>query len=569
MCSTDSSVKLNAMKKDLEQKIAEVAKGLFGDLAQDVKIELTRPHEQFGDYSTNVALQLAKKIGRNPRELAQVLANEFTNSFRHEPWTVDVAGPGFVNLRLPDKLLIEGLKSQPAKELAGQTVVAEYSDPNPFKILHVGHVYTTVVGDAIANLMEGAGADVHRVNYGGDVGLHVGKTMWAILQRLEGEHPEKLDGIEPNERAAWLAAAYVEGNNAYESDEAIRPDIASYNKQVYKIHADDDHESPFAKIYWTCRQWSYEAFDAFYARLDTKLERYYPESEVAEEGLEAVKQQTGKVFEESDGAIVFKGEPYDLHTRVFITKEGLPTYEAKEVGLTLRKQRDYKFDRSLYIVGNEQEQYMAVVFKAMEQFLPDLIAKSKHIPHGMVRLAGNVKMSSRKGNIIPATEVLDLTAAASQELVGKEDQAITLGAIKYSFLKNRLGADLIFDPKESVSLEGNSGPYLQYAHARARSILRKAGEGNAEINDLEPAERSLVRKITEYPEVVDKAVAELMPHHICTYLYELAQIFNRFYENNRVIGSERQAQRVELVQRYAQTLRSGLGLLGIQAPDKM
>lgn len=558
------------MKQELEKAVAAACQVLFGAEASQIRVDLSRPEEQHGDYATNVALQLAKKIGQNPREVAETLATKLREDLDDELADVSVAGPGFVNLKLKDQALVDALKDRPDQSLAGQTVVAEYSDPNPFKILHVGHVYTTVVGDAIANLMEVAGGTVHRVNYGGDVGLHVGKTMWALIKRLDGENPGKLAEVKPNDRAAWLAEAYVEGNNAYEADESVRPAIAEYNKQVYKVHAEGDHDSPFAQIYWTCRQWSYEAFDVFYERLGSKLERYYPESEVAVEGLEAVKAQIGKVFEESDGAVVFKGEKYGLHTRVFITKEGLPTYEAKEVGLTLRKEQDYHFDKSLYIVGNEQEQYMAVVFKAMEQFLPELIAKSKHIPHGMVRLAGGVKMSSRKGNIIRATDVLEMTAAANRELVGKDDHQAVLGAIKYAFLKTRLGADLVYDPKESVSLEGNSGPYLQYAHARAQSILRKAGDTEAAaLDELEPEERTLVRKITEYPEVVNKAVAELMPHHICTYLYELAQTFNRFYENNRVIGDARQAQRLELVRQYAKTLGQGLGLLGIEAPDKM
>ncbi len=147
-----------------------------------------------------------------------------------------------------------------------------------------------------------------------------------------------------------------------------------------------------------------------------------------------------------------------------------------------------------------------------------------------------------------------------------------MAAVKYAFLKQRIGGDIIYDPAESVSLQGNSGPYLQYAHARARSILGKAQTVNSKqytVDSLEPAERSLVRKIGEYPEVVDQAVAELMPHHICTYLYELAQAFNSFYEHNRVIGDEREALRLKLVTLYADTLRAGLTLLNIPAPERM
>jgi arginyl-tRNA synthetase len=213
--------------------------------------------------------------------------------------------------------------------------------------------------------------------------------------------------------------------------------------------------------------------------------------------------------------------------------------------------------------------------------------------HGNVKLAGGVKMSSRKGNFLRAVDVLDAAAEANRQATGSESESTVLAAIKYSFLKNRIGGDIIFIPEESVALEGNSGPYLQYAHARARSILAKSSSsvilseseessdtqgdlstsplhsGSAQDDKLQPEERLLVRKLTEYPEVVARATTELMPHHVCTYLYELAQEFNRFYENNRVIGDDRQQLRLGLVESYADTLKEGLALLGIHAPERM
>jgi len=171
-----------------------------------------------------------------------------------------------------------------------------------------------------------------------------------------------------------------------------------------------------------------------------------------------------------------------------------------------------------------------------------------------------------------AVDVIDAAAAANKELIGQENDVTVLGAVKYAFLKQRMGGDIIYDPAESVSLEGNSGPYLQYAHARAKSILSKEPSvtGNhLPLTGLEAGERSLLRKISQYSEVVDQATAELMPHHICTYLYELAQTFNRFYEHNRVISDPRQQLRLGLVSAYADTLKAGLNLLGITAPDRM
>ncbi|HEY1835361.1 MAG TPA: arginine--tRNA ligase [Candidatus Saccharimonadales bacterium] len=570
------------MKGEIEAAITAVCKDLFGI---DVHVELTRPDEQFGDYATNVALQLAKQLGKNPREVVESLAEKVRTSLSDKMSETNIAGPGFINLKLSDAALIELSHAAPAKSLSGQEIVAEYSDANPFKVLHAGHVYTTVVGDAVANLLENAGGTVHRVNFGGDVGLHVGKTMWAIMQKLDGETPEKLAEVPEADRAMWMAQRYVEGERAYNDNETAKAEIIEANKHVYQLHAQGDKETPFAQIYWTCRRWSYEAFDAFFARLGTRLEKYYPESEAAQLGLKTVKEHIGSVFEESDGAVVFKAEKYGLHTRVFINQHGLPTYEAKDVGLIARKYEDYHFNRSIIITDNEQKQYMEVVLKAIEQFWPDLAHTTTHISHGKLKLLGGVKMSSRKGNIVRAKEVFEMTAHELKNANRASDDTVMLGAVKYAFLKTRIGGDIIYDPKESIALAGNSGPYLQYAHARARSILKKAdtarhpevdARSKAEIpkqvrNDepFEPGERSLLRKISEYPEAVDKATRELMPHHICTYLYELAQTFNRFYEHNRVIGDPRQELRLRLVENYAAKLKAGLELLGIAAPDKM
>ncbi|MCA9327091.1 arginine--tRNA ligase [Candidatus Saccharibacteria bacterium] len=556
------------MQDELEHLISETVRAEFG---ADVDVELTRPENQFGDFATNVALQLARKVGKSPREIGEVLAEKIRSDERLAD--VTVAGPGFLNLLLTDTALLDSLAATQSKPYEGKTVVAEYSDPNPFKVLHAGHFYTSVVGDAIANLFAYAGAKVHRVNFGGDVGLHVGKTMWAIVHELGGELPEKLADIPENERSEWMAKCYVAGTNAYEDDEAAKAEIIAMNKRVYGLHAENDHDTPFAQIYWTCRGWSYDYFNAFYARIGSGFERYYPESETAPVGLVAVKEQLANgVFKESDGAVVFDGEAHGLHTRVFINSEGLPTYEAKDVGLSLKKWEDYHFDTSVIITGNDIVEYMKVVLKAIEQFEPNLAQRTQHITHGNVKLAGGVKMSSRKGNFLRAVDVLEAAEQASQAAAGQSSEDTVLAAIKYSFLKNRIGADIIFDPAESVSIVGNSGPYLQYAHARARSILSKVSGGEEHIlthGELETDERRLLRKLTEFPEVITKATNELMPHHICTYLYELAQDFNRFYEENRVVGDPREELRLGLVQEYADTLRQGLTLLGISAPERM
>lgn len=549
--------------------IADAVRDVYG---LDVEPEVTRPEAQFGDISSNIAMKLAGQLSKSPREIAEALAAELETNEKVQ--SASVAGPGFLNITLTDRALLDATSVEAPKSLAGKRVLVEYSDPNPFKPLHAGHLYTTLVGDTIARLIEHAGAETIRLNYGGDVGLHVAKSMWAMVNWLEGENPEKLNDIAPENRAAWMGECYVEGTDAYEADAAAKQEIIDYNKRVYQLHADNDHESPFAQIYWTCRQWSYEYFPELYRQLQvTPFARFIPESEVTPLGIATVREHIGTVYEKSNDsdAIIFPGEQYGLHTRVFFNSEGLPTYEAKDVGLSLTKWKDYNFDESIIITAAEQQQYMQVVIKSIEQFAPEPAHRTRHLTHGTVKLAGGVKMSSRRGNVLLALDIL-ATARGAAEAYGKRaDDSVVLAAIKYSFAKARVGGDIIYDPAESVALEGNSGPYLQYAHARACSILQKAPDPAVQqaIESLDADERLLVRKITEYNDVVQKSTQELMPHHICHYLYELAQEFNRFYEKNRVLGHERQSTRLSLVTMYRDTLARGLELLGIDAPVKM
>lgn len=565
----------------LTKTIKTIVKQLFD---VDVDIQLTRPELQFGDFATNVAMRLAKMQATNPRMVADQIVTEMKNS--GEFAEVSIAGPGFINIRISDDDLTTELSkiinnpSEYGKShlYDGKVVLTEYSDPNPFKVLHVGHLYTSNVGDAISNLIENAGGTVHRLNFGGDVGLHVAKTMWAIVKNFGGEFPEKLAEINESDRSEFMAKCYVQGTCAYEDDESAKSEITSINKRIYGFHKENDHDSPLAQIYWTCRTWSYDYFNAFYNRIGSKFEKYYPESEVASIGLDAVLEQKEKgVFSESDGAIVFVGEPFGLHTRVFVNSEGIPTYEAKDVGLSIKKDQDYNFDKSIIITGNDVIEYMKVVLKSIEQFRPNLSSRTTHITHGNVKLAGGVKMASRKGNFLRAIDVIEMVADANEKAQGNRDDAPVMGAIKYAFLKNRIGADIIFEPNESVSLQGNSGPYLQYSLARANSILNSASQRidsneQAAISNnggYDNQEKNLLFKLTEYSEVMNQAVNELMPHILCTYLYELAQTFNRFYENSKVIGDEREKIRLQLVLAYSTILRNGLTVLGIPAPDRM
>lgn len=543
------------MKQELEAKIAAAVQELFG-VAADV--ELTRPEEQFGDYATNIALQLAKPIGRNPREIGEALAEKLRFQLAGQVSDVSVAGPGFLNLALSQKALLRGAKDKPGVPLKGKEILVEFGDPNPFKEMHIGHLYSYVVGDAIASLLGAAGASVRRLSYHGDVGLHVAKAIWG-MQQADFDSSSMSDSITTQN----IGAYYAKGAAAYEADSAAKQHIDAINKQVYEQHPE------IQALYNAGKRHSFANFAVILGELNIKNTQQYLESAAAPIGIKMVQQNVGNVFKESDGAIVYEGEKAGLHTRVFITSKGLPTYETKDLGLTELKARDYpKAARSIIITAHEQAEYFKVMLAALAEIDPELAGKTTHLSHGFVSLSTG-KMSSRTGNVYSAANLFEDVKQAVGKLYSGANKDIRIGAIKYEFLKHRLGSDLAYDVGASVSLEGNSGPYLQYAHARACSILAKTDDKGAASEDLQGGERTLVRKLSEYAEVVDRAVSELMPHHVANYLYELAQAFNRFYEKNRVIGDEREGIRLALVKQYADTLKQGLALLGIAAPDKI
>ena len=623
----DIIINMEKIRKELTAIIEKV----FG--VTGVAVELTPAPEGTGaDFATNVAMRLAKPVGKAPREVAEDLRRELAASGGLMGVEATVAGPGFLNFRLglaelkrqADEVVSRlGAAAGLVQDYAGKMVVAEFSDPNPFKVLHVGHLYTSVVGEAISRLLECAGAKVARANFGGDVGLHVGKTLWAVRER--GYQPADLT-IER------IAECYVEGTRAYEENEAAKVEITRLNKALYAIaergegdaveaegeaagavsadEAEMADDKELAQLYWRGRELSYEYFKEFYARIGVKFDKFYPESTVAGRGLEEVRGHLGTVYEESDGAVVYRGEKVGLHTRVFINREGVPTYEAKDVGLLFTKWDDWKFDESVVITGNEQKDYMRVVLASVREYAPELVERTQHLTHGLVKLAGNVKMSSRKGNFIKAVDVLDgveellrregrtkseegqeVLAEGQKDRGERVDPRLVLAAVKYAFLRYKMGGDIIFDPQESVSMTGNSGVYLLYSAVRAKKILAKV-EGGAEIlskkvvqkegnrglskkvvqeNPAETAEfeRKLYKKIVQYGEVLPVAVREKAPHKICTYLYELAQEFSRFYEAVPVAGSAREQERVELVWADLTVMQHGLGLLGIEIPEEM
>ncbi|MFC1775562.1 arginine--tRNA ligase [Patescibacteria group bacterium] len=556
------------MIKDELEKIVINALGELGIEAEDVLVE--RPDEVgHGDFATNVAMVYAKQIGKNPKELANEIVSKIqlgAPSAKLEK--VEIAGPGFINFYLKDEVFIENLKEVLEKgdeygknsALGGKKIMFEYTDPNPFKPFHIGHLMTNAIGESLARILEFSGAEMRRANYQGDIGRHVAMAIWGLQQK-------GWDGSD----VAQNGEAYAYGNKMFEKEEKAKKEILELNKYLYERFGE---EKSVDEIYKTGRKVSLEHFDELYKTLGTKFDYLFFESDTWKKGKEVVEKNIDGVFEKSEGAIIFDGEKYGLHKRVFINSEGLTTYEAKDIGLAYAKSEAYKADEYITVTAVEQQEYFKVVFKALELLQPDFAGKFKSVTHGMMQFTSG-KMSSRKGNVITGESLLGEAQEVAHEKMKdsgiadaeKISEQIAVAAVKYAILKQTIGKNIIYNEEQALSFEGDSGPYLQYTHARTKSILRKANYSGAKSFDGEIG--AVEKKLLEFPEVVLRAQKEYAPHYITGYLIELAREFNSYYANNQIIGSEEEEYRLALTQAVAQVLENGLTLLGIEAPEQM
>jgi len=564
----------------IDEKIKKFIKEALVGLSiyiDEKEIELEHPADfNYGDYSTNLAMVQAKKMKENPIKFAEKIAGELTKNKPKEIEKIEVAGGGFINFYLSKDFFADNLKEILKKDknygrnnfLKRQKTIVEFTDPNPFKEFHIGHLMSNTTGEAIARLMEWNGAKLKRANYQGDVGLHIAKVMWAM---------EKQNITSDKINITVLSRMYMIGTKAYKENETAKKEINEINKKIYE-NSDDEIE----ELYKKGRKISLDYFETIYKKLGTKFDYYFFESNTGKLGKEIVNEYLKKgIFEKSDGAIIFKGEKYGLHTRVFQSSDGLPTYEAKELGLSKIKYRKYKYQKSIVITGNEINEYFKVLLKVMSLIFPKLAERTLHIGHGMMRLPKG-KMSSRTGDVITAEFVLGEVSKKIMEVIEQRNMAeeeknkiseiISIGAIKYSILKQKIGKDIIFDFDKSISFEGDSGPYLQYTCVRAESVIEKAKANNKKpkVASEEKEITKLERMIYKFPEMTKRAGEEYSPHYIVTYLIELAAEFNAYYSTNKIIGDDKGSQhRLAITKAVSIILKNGLEILGIKVPEKM
>lgn len=574
------------VQKIIEDKLSSIAQEMGIKAVPSVEMPVSIEH---GDFTTNLALVASKELGKAPIAIASEMVEKLTTKGMAGIEKIDVAKPGFINFHLAQSYLVDYLQTvlKPQEKrtgfLSGKKIMVEFTDANPFKELHIGHLYSNIVGESTSRILEANGAEVIRVCYQGDVGLHVAKSLWGMQQKLRemGMALEDLADKPLPERVKFLGAAYALGAEFYETDAQAKEEIIELNKMIYA------KDNKIMQLYTTGKQWSLEAFDKQYQRLGTKFARLFFESEVADTGLEFVKKHLEDIFQESQGAIIFPGEKYGFHSRVFINSLGLPTYEAKELGLAILKNEWMAVDQSIVVTANEINDYFKVVMAALNEIHPELVKKTKHLTHGVVKLPEG-KMSSRRGNVLTASWMLDTAKEIAEEKIAEETESETLdreekqdisekvgtGAVKYALLKNSIGRDITFHFDESISFEGNAGPYLQYTYVRTRSLLEKGNHGGLDLPQdltLNAEEFALLRLLAKYFDIVESAAKKYSPHLIANYLYELAQAYNLFYQKHQILKAKEDVKvfRLILSDAVGKTMKDGLCLLGIQSPERM
>lgn len=627
-----------SVKREIQKLLKEILTEMgVADSNPDVAIA---ENSQHGDYTSNAALQVAKNLKKSPMEISlqvKEAIDERKKAISHKKQDqnthkdnqkstkkdagndvlqdidrVEVVQPGFINLFVSESKLIsqvgEVLKDREGYGKAQLDVplrvTIEFTDPNPFKEFHIGHLYSNAVGESLSRLFESQGHLVRRVNYQGDAGMHVAKSIWGLLREgAETKDLARLEKLPISKRIHALGKAYAAGAAAFEEDEKAKEEMKRLNKLIFiaaqamwkkekgfapivdyqageKI--DKEELAHIAKVYEMGRAWSLAYFEHLYKRLGTAFDGYYFESSVGERGVAMVRKHLKDgVFEESDGAIVYRGEKKGLHTRVFVNQLGLPTYEAKELGLAPTKHEDWPYDHSIIITGNEINEYFKVLLAALSEIAPDLAAKTRHIGHGMVRNADGSKMSSRSGQVLTGEGLLEEVKASiytiidtSKQKYSKKDrediaEKAAVAATKYSLLRVSLPSDVAFDLATSVSFDGDSGPYLLYTYARAQSVVRKAGKvkpASRVKGNLNPEERAVARLLLYFPDVVAQAAAHLAPSDLATYLFSLAGAFNLFYQKHQILESD---SRLAITAGTAQVLANGLHLLGIETVERM
>lgn len=557
---------------ELRSAVAEALSKLIGTDVHDL---LEEPPEEHGDYALPCFT-----FARERKQSPPIIARELAEKVRTGDLIVraEAVGP-YLNLFLNRAYVAQRVVTDARAESygkrapRGERVMVEYSQPNTHKAFHVGHLRGTSMGESLSRILRYAGFDVIQANYSGDTGMHVAKWLWCYTKYHADESP----GTRPGK---WLAEIYVDAVKRLVAEPELQQEVDAIN-----LALDTGEDEKLMAMWKQTRQWSIDELNEHYAELDAHFDEWFFESGMESRAKEVARELVEKgIAKESDGAIIVDLEDDGLGVWVLLRKDGTPLYSAKDIALAEQKFTRFRIDRSIYVVGNEQALHMRQLFRTLEQMGFPQADKCFHLGYDLVRRPEG-KMSSRTGQNILYTDLREeVFRVTEQEIHARHEEwdaekiaatvrAVGVCALKFEMVFRDVNKPIIFDAEKVCDFEGDTGPYLQYTHARCNSILLKLDRKLDRLDEAgaltADAEYRVVRQLQGFPGVVEEVAKGYQISLIAKYALELAKLFNSFYHECRVVGDEKEGARAQLVDATRAVLARCLDLLGIAAPKEM
>ncbi len=562
-------------RKLLSGAIAKSAKGVSkGEIEGMLE---TPPNPEFGDLAFP-CFKLAAVYKKAPAEIAEGLVNEIKLPGEFEK--MELAG-GYVNFYLNKGGLGKEVVGEILKQKGNygawgkrkEKIVTEFCHANTHKAFHIGHVRNIALGESVSRILEFNGYKIYRTNYQGDVGPHVSKCLWGIMENLGGKEPKDGKGI-------WLGGVYATASGKVKGNEELEQEMRDLTKKLF-----GGKDKKLQALWKKTRKWSLDYFGKIYKDFGVKFDRLYFESEMEKRGQDIANKLLKKgVAEKSENAIIMDLKKYGLGVFIILKSDNMPLYSTKDLALAEMKFKEFKVDRSLHIVGAEQNFYFKQLIKTLDLAGFKEAKKTKHISYALVVLEEG-KMASREGKVITYNELMENMMEQvvkevkgrhrgwSDKRVNENSKAISLAAIKFSMLNRDNNKEIVFNWKRALALEGETGPYLQYSYARARSILRKvknSGKGDYSLL-TEDMEKNLVSHLGKFPSVCNYSAEHVSSLPLCQHLLQMSAAFNSFYHEIPVLKAEKEFRnaRLGLVKAFSQAMKNGMELLGIPVLEEM
>ncbi len=596
------------IEEKISQTVAGALKELYNLEASDQMIQLQNTRKDFSGDITLVVFPFTRFSKKSP-EITATELGEFLKNEVEEVEDFNVV-KGFLNLEINSRYWIRNLQEAWSEELFGVTIpdenaeliMVEYSSPNTNKPLHLGHIRNNLLGYSIAEILKANGYQVVKTNIVNDRGIHICKSMLAWQKWAKGETPESAG----KKGDHFVGELYVEFNNHYKEEinelmakglsrkeaEEQAPSIREARDLLLKWENGDEE---VVKLWQTMNNWVYEGFDSTYKKMGVDFDKIYYESETYLTGKEEVIRGIKEgIFEQrNDGSVWVDLTADGLDNKLLLRSDGTSVYITQDIGTAKMRFKDYEIDKMIYVVGNEQNYHFQVLSVILDKLGYNWGKGLYHFSYGMVELPGG-KMKSREGTVVDAddliAEMIQVARNMAQEL-GKLDalsseeaertyEMIALGALKYFILKVDPKKNMLFNPLESIDFNGNTGPFIQYTHARIQSVLRKAAEKSLSLKATLPKfpaqisvkEKELLKRVAQFPEVVKEAGVNYSPAVIANYCYELGKEYNQFYHDHPILAENDDPTRdlrLLLSATVGKVIKTGMKLLGIDVPERM